>query len=236
MDLSRTILGFAGALTLALAGCDSDDDDTGDSGGQGGTAGGSGQSKTNFFVSSEKSPTGNLGGLRGADARCAALAEAVGLGSKTWRAYLSVEADPDNGGGPTHARDRIGSGPWYNINDALIANDLDSLHARSGDAELFVDERGQKVPGQWMGSPTPNEHDILTGTMADGTVAAGLTCADWTSDSATLTAQTGHSDGLGPGMASTPPFNSWHASHPNAGCNDTAPRGGAGRIYCFANN
>jgi hypothetical protein len=234
MHLSRKVLGLAGALTLGLAGCDSDDDD-GD-GGQAGSAGGSGQSRTNFFVSSDKSPTGNLGGLRGADQRCAALAEAAGLGGKTWRAYLSAEADPDNSGGPTHARDRIGSGPWYNANDALIANDIDALHARPGDAELFVDERGQKINGQWGGSPTPNEHDILTGTSTDGTVAAGMTCADWTSDAATLAAQVGHSDGLGPNMNSAVPFNSWHSSHASAGCNDTAPRGGAGRIYCFATN
>ena len=112
MSPSRPLLSLAGALALALAGCDSDDDENADSGGQAGTGGSSGQSRTNFFVSSDKSPTGNLGGLKGADARCQALAEAVSLGGKTWRAYLSVEADPDNGGGASHARDRIGSGPF----------------------------------------------------------------------------------------------------------------------------
>jgi len=80
------------------------------------------------------------------------------------------------------------------------------------------------------------EHDILTGTKPDGTVAAGMTCADWTSDAMGMNAQIGHSDGLGPGMASTEPFNSWQSSHPNGGCNNTAPLGGAGRIYCFASN
>ena len=59
------------------------------------------------------------------------------------------------------------------MNDALIANDLDALHARFGDAELFVDERGQKIPGQWAGLPTPNEHDILTGTNPQGMVCQG---------------------------------------------------------------
>ena len=232
MVLSRTVLGLAGALTLALAGCDSDDD------GQGGAAGSGAQSRTSFFVTSDTSPTGNLGGLRGADARCQMLAEAAGLGGKTWRAYLSVEADPDNGGAATHARDRIGSGPWYNANDVLIANDLDSLHApaRTGDAELFIDEQGEKVNGQWSGSPTPNQHDILTGSMPDGTVAAGMTCADWTSEDAAIGKQVGHSDGLGPGMNSMTPFNSWQSSHPSPGCDNTAPAGGAGKIYCFATN
>ena len=44
-----------------------------------------------FFVSSATSVTGNLGGLSGADALCQRLATDVNAGSKTWRAYLSVE-------------------------------------------------------------------------------------------------------------------------------------------------
>ena len=43
------------------------------------------------------SKTANLGGLSGADKLCQGLASAVGLGNKTWRAYLSVERDPGNG-------------------------------------------------------------------------------------------------------------------------------------------
>src|ERR1043165_3075927 len=53
---------------------------------------------TTFFVSSQKNMTGNLGGLAGADKRCQTLAAAVGLGDKTWHAYLSVEHDAANGG------------------------------------------------------------------------------------------------------------------------------------------
>jgi hypothetical protein len=187
--------------------------------------------KANFFVSSDTSKTGNLGGLAGADARCSALATAAGFTQKTWHAYLSVEHGSD--GAPVHARDRIGSGPWYNAKGVLVASDLTALHARVGDAAVFVDEHGNKIPGQWQGSPQPVEHDILTGSNADGTVMAGQNCADWTSDQAGTTAQVGHSDGLGPGMNANAPYSSWNSSHPNAGCNDTAPRGGAGRIYCF---
>jgi len=154
-------------------------------------------SRMNFFVSSQGSTTGNLGGLAGADTRCQTLASAVGMGSKTWRAYLSVEGE-FNDGGAVHARDRIGDGPWYNFRGTLLANDLAALHARVGDAELFLDEQGHKVPGQWPGSPRPIEHDILTGTNADGGVAPGMTCSGWTSDTADAGAQVGHSDGLGP--------------------------------------
>src|SRR5262245_58339914 len=87
-----------------------------------------------FFVSSATSVTGNLGGLAGADATCQRLAAAVGQGARTWRAYLSAERDPANNNQPTHARDRIGSGPWYNASLKLVANTVAELHSRTGDA------------------------------------------------------------------------------------------------------
>jgi hypothetical protein len=145
-----------------------------------------------FFVTSAKSKTGNLGGLAGADRICQNLATAVGQGDKTWRAYLSVERDPANNDKPTNARERIGAGPWFNANGLMIGQDLADLHERRGNPILFVDERGQPVPGAWPGSPRPNEHDILTGSTADGRVVPGKTCSDWTSESADMQAQVGH--------------------------------------------
>ena len=187
-----------------------------------------------FFVSSRTSVTGNLGGLAGADATCQSLGAAAGQGAKTWRAYLSVERDANNGNQPTHARSRIGTGPWHNAAGTLVAANVTELHARTGDAAVFVDERGQRINGQWPSSPSPNEHDILTGSNADGTVVAGATCGDWTSDATTAVGQVGHSDGLGAGGSTTPPAPSWNSVHANQNCSNTAPRGGAGRIYCFA--
>jgi hypothetical protein len=108
-----------------------------------------------FFVTSAKSKTGNLGGLAGADRICQTLATAVGQGDKTWRAYLSVERDPANNNQPTNARDRIGNGPWFNANRLMVGKDLTDLHERKGNPILFVDERGQPVPGAWPGSPNP---------------------------------------------------------------------------------
>lgn len=187
-----------------------------------------------FFVTSATNATGNLGGLAGADATCQRLASAVGAGNRTWRAYLSAERDTATGQA-VHARDRIGTGPWYNASRALVANNLVELHARTGNADVFLDERGQKINGQWTGSPTPNEHDILTGSNPDGTVMMGATCADWTSSSASLAARVGHSDGLGPNQNAAPPFSSWNSVHATNGtCGNTAPGGGAGRFYCFA--
>ena len=178
----------------------------------------------NFFVSSDTSTTANLGGLAGADMRCQRLATAVGAGAKTWRAYLSA-ATP-----ATNAIDRIGAGPYYNAQGAMIAADKTALHARAGDAALFITERGVRINGQWANSPMPNEHDILTGTLRDGTLATGNTCGDWTAT--TGNSQVGHSDGLGPNMATTGMYPYWNSSHTGQ-CGNTAPGGGAGRIYCF---
>jgi hypothetical protein len=185
-----------------------------------------------FFVTSQTSITGNLGGLSGADATCQRLADSVGAGNRFWRAYLSVERDANSQ--PVNARDRIGIGPWHNATGMLVANNPAELHARTGDASLFVDERGRRINGQWMGSPAPVQHDVLTGSNADGTLMRGFTCADWTSSSAADVGQVGHSDGMGPGQSTAGALSSWNSAHANQNCADTAPRGGAGRIYCFA--
>jgi len=99
---------------------------------------------------------------------------------------------------------------------------------------VFVDERGQRINGQWTGSPSPVQHDILTGLAAHGSLMPGLTCSDWTSSSASVAAQVGHSDGFGPNQDTSGSLSSWNSAHASASCADTAPRGGAGRIYCFA--
>jgi hypothetical protein len=193
-------------------------------------------SSMSFFVSSGRSPTGNIGGLRGADGLCQSLASAAGAGRKTWRAYLSVEHDADSGNRPADARSRIGNGPWFNAKGIMVASSLADLHMRRGDATIFVDERGQPINGQWPGSPAPVEHDIMTGSAADGTLMPGFTCSDWTSNATTAQAQVGHSDGLGPNGDTSGSLSSWNSAHANLNCADTAPRGGAGRIYCFARN
>jgi hypothetical protein len=213
------------AATAGAAGCSDKNDATGPSG-----------VRPRFFVSSATSTTGNLGGLTGADIKCQSLAVAAGLGGRTWLAYLSVEHDASNGNRPTNARDRIGEGPWANVNGVVVAQNLTELHARRGDFQVFVDERGQRIPGQWPGSPSPVQHDILTGSNQDGTLMPGFTCGDWTSDSTSTVAQVGHSDGLGPNGDTSGTLSSWNSAHANQNCNNTAPRGGAGRIYCFAVN
>lgn len=177
----------------------------------------------NFFVSSDTKPNGNLGGLMASDQRCQMLAAAVGHGSKTWRAYLSVETPA------TNAKDRIGDGPYYNSKGEMLAMDKTALHARTGDPALFLTEKGTRVNGQWSGSPTPNEHDILTGSTREGNLSMGNTCSDWTASSGN--AQVGHSDGLGP-MMMMGMYVYWNSVHTSP-CGNLAPAGGTAKIYCF---
>lgn len=195
-----------------------------------------------FFVTSAGSGMGgNLGGLAGADARCQALAAVAGYGNLTWRAYLSTQ-----GPNAVNARDRIGTGPWYNANGTMIARNLNELHneeANNISVATALDEHGAPVPYVGLdsdGNPLPIElqygveHDVLTGTQADGTAfPAGedRTCGNWTS-SDEGSAMLGHEDRrtLGPGLSP------WSAAHPSQGCSQQAliNTGGAGRYYCFA--
>lgn len=181
-----------------------------------------------FFVTSQNpGKGGDLGGLAGADAHCAALAEAAGVTGATWAAYLSTsEVD---------ARDRIGSGPWHNANGVEIAADVEALHGETNNLtkETAVDETGAVISGR---GDTPNRHDILTGSLADGTKAPE-TCEDWTSSAEeAVSGIVGHHDRAGPETLET--GTSWNAAHPSRGCSLEALRGtgGDGLFYCFAVN
>jgi hypothetical protein len=182
-----------------------------------------------FFITSVGLGDGaNLGGLEGADAHCQALAEAVGAGDREWRAYLSTEEDGARG---ISARERIGLGPWYNAAGELIAVDLDQLHLNPNIVRRTgLSEKGEPVNAR---GDQPNEHDILTGSMADGTAYfpddEDHTCNNWTSN-AEGSAQLGHHDRHGGGNTS------WNSAHASRGCSPDGLRstGGNGYLYCFA--
>jgi hypothetical protein len=188
-----------------------------------------------FFVTSRGLGNGaDLGGLAGADRHCQALAASAGGGSRTWRAYLSQTA---GGGAPAvHARDRIGTGPWYNARGTLIAWNVADLHGdvhrdRNAISKIdALDERGNPVNGR---GDTPNIHDILTGSDSHGRALLGrpdvTTCNNWTSRT-TGHAMVGHHDRVGGGNTS------WNAVHMSAGCSQEqlVSTGGAGLLYCFA--
>lgn len=176
-----------------------------------------------FFVTSQNPGDGaDLGGLEGADAHCAALAEAAGVTGKTWAAYLSTST--------VDARDRIGTGPWVNAEGVEIAADLETLHGDNNlTKETALDETGAMVNGR---GDDPNRHDILTGSNADGTFE-GRSCEDWTA-SGEGSAFVGHHDRMG--LDDSAPAKSWNASHPSRGCDLASLRGtgGDGLFYCFA--
>jgi hypothetical protein len=191
------------------------------------------QADMSFFVTSSGAGKGaDFGGLAGADKHCATLAAAAGAGNRTWRAYLSASAA---GGSPAvNARDRIGTGPWKNAKGEVIAKNVQELHGENGlTKQTALSEKGEIVKG---GGDTPNQHDILTGSQADGTAFAGAedrTCGNWTK-SGEGSAMLGHHDRRG--LKDDAPSKSWNASHPSRGCSDEALRGtgGAGLLYCFA--
>ena len=193
-----------------------------------------------FFITSAGTGNGaNLGGLTGADAHCQKLAAAAGAGAKAWRAYLSVPGAFPAGQPPVasvNARERIGNGPWHNAKGALIARDVAHLHNGNNlGKDTALDETGGAVKGR---GDTPNEHDILTGSRADGTAFApqtDTTCKAWTS-STDGSAIVGHHDRTGPLPENW--AKSWNFSHQSAGCSQEAlvRTGGSGRLYCFASN
>jgi len=227
MTKLRTLAATSAALVL-LAACATPSSTTG---------------PTSFFITSVGSGKGaDLGGLAGADAHCQRLATAgaASNSSKTWRAYLSTPPTFAAGTTPaiaaTNARDRIGAGPWFNAKGMLIARDLTHLHNGNNLAkETALDERGNVVKGR---GDQPNEHDILTGSRADGTAFApqtDTTCKSWTS-ATDGSAIVGHHDRIGPLPENW--AKSWNFSHQTVGCSQEAlvRTGGSGRFYCFAAN
>jgi hypothetical protein len=109
-----------------------------------------------FFITSSPRDGANLGGLDGADRHCQNLAYAVGFGDTEWRAYLSAMAS----GGQTavNARDRIGTGPWYNFRGVMVARDVTDLHSENANITkaTVLTERGASVNGR---GDTPNQHE-----------------------------------------------------------------------------
>jgi len=218
--MTRTLT-IAAAATLALAGCATQQ---------------AGPQNMSFFVTSSGPGRGaDLGGIEGADRHCQSLASAAGAGNRTWRAYLSTQGKAINDPNVIHARDRIGSGPWYNAKGVRVARNVEDLHGPGNNVnkDTAIDEKGMPVNDRTM---KPNKHDILTGSRPDGTAwspTTDMTCGNWTKSGAG-SAMVGHHDRAGP---TTHPWAvSWNASHPSLACDQDSLRktGGDGLFYCFA--
>ena len=191
-----------------------------------------------FFITSAGPGNGaNLGGLAGADKHCQTLAAAAGAGNRTWRAYLSAAAAA--GQPAVNAKDRIGKGPWMNVKGVVDRQIVADLHSDMNNAQQKrrtpSPRRARTVNGV---GDTPNQHDILTGSQADGTVQTGA--------NATRRAATGPAPTAGQAR--------WWAIHDRQGGGAPPARRGMRRIcrkdarrtnssrpaatvyfYCFAN-
>ncbi len=198
------------------------------------------KSMTFFVTSAGPGNGGNLGGLEGADRHCQSLATAAGAGDRTWHAYLSTQAAKLDDPNFVNARDRIGSGPWQNANGVVIARSVDELHSSKNNMSKLtsLDENGHAVNGR---GDSPNKHDMLTGSRADGSAFPGapfadMTCGNWTKSGVDGSAMTGHHDGKGPN--DSPWATSWNSAHPTLGCSaeKVRPTGGDALFYCFAIN
>jgi hypothetical protein len=179
----------------------------GGTGGAGAPAAGSGGSqssapvpteKFSFFVTSlaamqrlSKSDDGFGGdlrygeatGLAGADKICSEIAEGSmpGAAGKMWRAFLSAKSAGPSGA-VVHAKDRVGSGPWYDRTGRLIAMDLASLlQTRPEGADPSI---ADNLPNEDGEPNRPSEdvdnHDTVTGSNELGEYSGGATCEDWT--------------------------------------------------------
>jgi hypothetical protein len=194
-----------------------------------------------FFVTSVGLGKGaDLGGVEGADQHCQSLAKAAGVGTRTWHAYLSTQASALSDPKAVHARDRIGTGPWYNAKGVMIAKSIEDLHSANNNVtkETALDEKGQLVNGR---TDKPNKHDMLTGSRPDGTAFPptpfpDMTCGNWTKSGTDGSAMLGHHDRGGPVVHAW--ATSWNSAHPSLGCNQEGLRstGGDGLFYCFAVN
>jgi hypothetical protein len=158
--------------------------------------------KFSFFITSlssmlelSKNPQGFGGdlrhgeatGLAGADKICTEIAEKAmpGAGGKGWRAFLSTAKGGMNDG-PVHAKDRIGTGPWYDRTGRLVAMNLTNLlqtRPMGADPAIMNDlpnERGEPNHTDTMEGMDDN-HDTVTASNAMGMYDGGPTCGDWTS-------------------------------------------------------
>jgi hypothetical protein len=128
---------------------------------------------------------GDGAGLRGADKICKAIAELgmPGAGAKQWRAFLSTTSG-GSGGGPLHAKDRVGKGPWYDAAGRIVAMTLadligadrpigaDPVIRNDLPNEFGIPNHTADAPG-CTGSECPDNHQVLTGTNCSGELYTG---------------------------------------------------------------
>jgi hypothetical protein len=172
---------------------------------------------------------GEATGLAGADKICREIAELgmPGAGAKQWRAFLSATAGGP-GGGPIHAKDRIGNGPWHDALGRLVAANLPDLigsNRPKGADPLIINDLPNEfgIPNHSDGAPgcsgnaCPDNHQVLTGTNCKGMLYTGG-------------GQVGGQNEITPDCTNvTPPMNT---PNPEYTCNDWSSKAPAGKPWC----
>jgi hypothetical protein len=185
---------------------------------------------------------GTSNGLSGADKICQTIAEGVGGGGKTWRAFLSAVMGPD--GQQVNAIDRVGEGPWYDRTGRLVAQNKAGLLSErpAGDSQTVSDLPDESGLGTKRMGDT---HDVITGSGKTGQLKSpgviANTCEDWTSTTARGVVVVGHAWPAGSGRH-------WIEAHNERSCaagvnlvqngpgngSSIGAGGGWGGYYCFA--
>jgi hypothetical protein len=151
------------------------------SGGSSGSSASSGAVKRVFFTSTAYD--GNLGGISGADAKCASAASGANLGG-TWKAFiqnvpvLGTDSNKFYNGDAVSRMDEVG--PWYSVDMKKLVF-YNKAHISSGNALIPIlvagDEGGVSVAAStftWNGA----SHHYYFANL-------GLSnCSNWTSNSA----------------------------------------------------
>lgn len=120
------------------------------------------------YVFAATGVTGNLGGIAGADATCAAQARAAGLPG-TYRAWLSLPG--------MHARDRLGTARgWVRVDGRPFADAVASL---TTNRQVFY-------PVGLTAAGAPTTSPVFTATREDGASDGTSPCGAWTSSLASL--------------------------------------------------
>ncbi|MBN1772193.1 MAG: hypothetical protein JXB32_13075 [Deltaproteobacteria bacterium] len=221
----------------------------------------------NFFVTSlefiqsvggAEGLGGNLGGVAGADALCQQAADAVGACDKRWVAFLC--ASDDGTGHAVDAVDRVGTGPWYDVNGYLVANDLAGLVQERPDGDdttvVWTEGWNDWVFTDCLTTELGNcnhtygdSHDTLTGCRQNGRLYGSdpaYTCNNWTTTTNPRSCAGGHAECF-PAIGHTWPAMSgqgWIFSHNAGGCQaninltdrfetGVGGHGGYGGWYCF---
>jgi hypothetical protein len=113
---------------------------------------------------------GNLGGLAGADAICAARASAASLPG-IYVAWLSTAA--------VNGSSRLGSAQGFvRIDGKPFANTVADITSNKIFNPLRLDESGADITA--IALPSASPLTVWTGTTKDGLAAVGETCGDWT--------------------------------------------------------